>query len=185
MSTEPLAQAIATTRAVLAGVTPADLSKDTPCASWKVSDLINHIIGAQAFFTSGLTGAPPAGATDPAAGDFLAVYDDVSNACLAAFSSEGAMDKTYTLPFGQMPGPAFLGIATTDTFTHGWDLARARGQSTDLAPDLAAGLLAGAKMAIPPSFRGEEGKAAFGAEQTAPDGACAADQLAAFLGRTV
>ena len=75
--------------------------------------------------------------------------------------------------------------ATTDTFTHGWDLARALGQSTDLAPDLAAGLLAGAKMAIPPSFRGEEGKAAFGAEQTAPDGACAADQLAAFLGRTV
>jgi len=89
------------------------------------------------------------------------------------------------LPFGDMPGSAFVGIAATDTFTHGWDLAKATGQPTDLAPDLAAGLLGGVRTSIPDSFRGPDGKAPFGAEQVAPAGSSNADQLAAFLGRTV
>ena len=93
-------------------------------------------------------------------------------------------EKNVKLPFGEFPGRAFLGLATNDTFTHGWDLAKATGQSTDLAPDLAAALLAGAKQAISPAFRGPEG-APFGTEQEAPAGSTNADKLAAFLGRTV
>ena len=82
---------------------------------------------------------------------------------MTAFRADGLMERTLTLPFGQMPGSAFLGLAATDTFTHGWDLAKATGQDTDLAPDLAAALLAGAR-SIPPSFRSEDG-AVFGPEQ--------------------
>lgn len=185
MSTEPLAKAIASTRALLTTVTADDLGRETPCASWKVADLINHIVGAQAFFTSGLKGTPPSSSGDPAAGDFVAAYDEASSACLAAFSEDGVMGTMYTLPFGQMPGSAFVGIATTDTFTHGWDLARSLGRPTDLDPELAAALLAQAKVFISPAFRGEEGKAPFAAEQAAPEGCTVADQLAAFLGRTV
>ena len=68
-----------------------------------------------------------------------------------------------------MPGSAFVGIAATDTFTHGWDLAKATGQSTDLAPQLAAGLLAGAKQFISDAIRGPE-PMPFAAEQPAPPG---------------
>ena len=64
------------------------------------------------------------------------------------------------------------------------DLAQATGQSTDLAPELAAALLEGAKASIPDEFRGPEG-APFGPKQEAPTGATAADELAAFLGRKV
>jgi uncharacterized protein (TIGR03086 family) len=77
-----------------------------------------------------------------------------------------------------------LGLAITDTFVHTWDLAKATGQSTDLAPELAAVLLEQARASIQDSFRGPEG-APFGAEQTAPEGASNADRLAAFLGRSV
>ena len=84
-----------------------------------------------------------------------------------------------------MPASAFMGLATTDTFTHGWDLAKATGQSTDIDPQLAEQLLAGSKMAIQEAFRGPDGKAPFGAEQQAPAGATKADELAAFLGRTM
>ena len=94
------------------------------------------------------------------------------------------MQKMLALPFGQMPGAAFAGIAATDDFTHGWDLAKATGQSTNLAPVLAAQLLISSKQAISPAFRSPE-RALFGPEQVAPPGASAADQLAAFLGRTV
>jgi len=184
MTTEVLEQAIATTRGVLANVSRDQLDDATPCASWKVRDLINHIVGGQYFFAGGVRGELPSGETDWAAGDFLADFDTGARQCVDAFNSDGAMDKMLTLPFGQMPGSAFIGLASTDTFTHGWDLARATGQDTDLAPQLATGLLAGARMAIPPELRSEDG-AVFGLEQTAPADASNADQLAAFLGRHV
>ena len=186
MSLIPLEAAIRTTRGVLAGVDRSQLDRTTPCASWKVSDLINHIVGTHHFFLAGLNGQPPsAEATDYAAGDFLAAFDEASAASLAAFSADGAMERIVKMPFGEMPGSALAGIATTDTFAHGWDLAKATGQPTDLDPPLAAELLTGARQFIAPSFRGEDGKAPFGAEQTAPEGASNADRLAAFLGRTV
>ena len=72
-----------------------------------------------------------------------------------------------------------------EQFTHGWDLARATGQPTDLDPGLAAGLLSQARLAIPDAYRGPDGQALFGPAREAPAGAGPADQLAAFLGRAV
>jgi uncharacterized protein (TIGR03086 family) len=185
MATEALEQAIAATRSVLSGVKKTQLDDPTPCAAWNVSGLINHIVGGQHFFAAMVHGEPPAGGdTDFAATDFVSAFDAAAQAAVAAFNEPGAMEKILTLPFGQMPGAAFAGIAATDTFTHGWDLAKATGQPTDFAPELAGQLLAGAKMFISPEIRGREG-APFAAEQPAPAGACNADQLAAFLGRAV
>ncbi len=185
MATEALEQAIASTRAVLTGVSKEQLGDSTPCATWKVSDLINHIVGGQYFFEAGAKGEPPTGGeTDFSATDFVSGFDEGAQRCLAAFRTDGVMEKMLTLPFGQMPGAAFVGLAATDTFTHGWDLAKATGQNTNLAPELAGELLAGARKAISPAFRSPEGTV-FGLEQQAPAGSCNADQLAAFLGRKV
>lgn len=76
-------------------------------------------------------------------------------------------------------------MAATEQFTHGWDLARAAGQHTDLDPELAAELLGVARLAITDDFRGPDGQALFGPVREAPAGASPADQLAAFLGRAV
>lgn len=185
MTVQTLEQAITSTRGVLAGVSADQLGNETPCAQWKVSDLINHIVGAQSFFTAGVTGQPPSGEEpDFAAGDYLGAFDAGAKACVDAFSADGVMEKMLTLPFGPMPGAGFVGLAATDTFTHGWDLAKATGQDTALNPELATQLLAGARQMIQPAFRSEEGTV-FGPEQTAPADASDADQLAAFLGRTV
>ena len=183
MTTELLEQAIASTRGVLVNVSKEQLGDDTPCAAWKVRDLINHIVGGQYFFEAGVNGAPPAGGdTEFSAGDVVSAFDEAAERCLAAFRTDGVMAKMLTLPFGQMPGSAFVGLAATDTFAHGWDLAKATGQNTNLAPDLAGQLLMGAKQSISPAFRSADG-AVFGPEQTAPADASNADQLAAFLGR--
>lgn len=185
MTTEPLEQAIASTRGVLKGVSKDQLADATPCAQWKVSDLINHIVGGQYFFEACAQGAPPAGGeTDFSATDFVSAFDDGAQRSLAAFRAPGVMDQILTLPFGQMPGSAFVGIAATDTFTHGWDLAKATGQDTNLDATLAGQLLAGARQFISPGFRSPDG-GVFGLEQQAPAGASNADQLAAFLGRKV
>ena len=184
MSTQPLEMAVAAVKDVTANVDASQLTDPTPCASWDVAGLINHLVGGAGFFAAGVAGTPPPAEADHTAGDFVAAYDAASGTLVDAFSAEGALEKTYNLPFGEMPGFAFMGLATTDTFQHAWDLAKATGQSTDLNPALAGQLLENSKKAIQDSFRGPEG-APFGAEQQAPDGASAADQLAAFLGREV
>jgi len=187
MSIEPLEMAVTSTRGVLAAVGPDQLDLPTPCASWKVRDVINHLVGLSGWFGEGIRAGvtpPQAQGTDYADGDFLARYDDGTRASLAAFRAPGALDKTVTLPFGDFPGSMFLGLATTDTFTHGWDVAKATGQATDLDPQLAEQLLAQARAAIPDSFRGADGVAPFGPVVVVADSAPAAERLAGFLGRT-
>ena len=185
MSIQGYQGAVASTRSVLEQVSAEHMASATPCASWNVKELVNHVVGGQHFFIAGLKGTPPsADEVDYSAGDFLASFDEATASMVEALSEEGAMEKMLTLPFGEMPGAALAGLAATDTFVHGWDLAKATGQSTDLAPELAAGMLEASKQMIQESFRGPEG-APFGAEQPCAEGACNADQLAAFLGREV
>jgi uncharacterized protein (TIGR03086 family) len=170
---------------VLANVSADQLDAPTPCASWTVADLIDHMVGAQHWSRCGVQGATVDDSGEGSAqGDFNATFAQAAEAAAAAFAEDGALDRTVNPGFGDMPAAALLGLAITDTFTHAWDLAKATGQDTDLDPALAAQLLAASRQAIQPAFRGPEG-APFGPEQTAPEGASAADELAAFLGRQV
>lgn len=188
MATEGLEQAVAVARGVLAGVRSDQLDDPTPCASWTVRDLINHLVGGSYFFASatkagGISG-DGAEAPDFSAGDYVAAYEEGSKQAIAAFGAPGALDKIVKLPFGEFPGSGFMGLATTDTLAHAWDLAKATGQSTDLAPTLAQQVLEGARMAISDGVRGDE-PMPFAKERPCPDDASPADRLAAFLGRTV
>src|SRR5260370_38627632 len=120
MATEPLEQAIASTRTVLTGVSKDQLGDATPCAQWKVSDLINHIVGGQSFFEAGAKGEPPAaGETDFSTTDFVAAFDDASRRSLAAFNAADVVEKMLTLPFGQMPGAPVRDPPSADPFTPG------------------------------------------------------------------
>jgi uncharacterized protein (TIGR03086 family) len=184
-ATAPLEQAIATAKSVLANVSKEDLDKQSPCAAWKVRDVVNHLVEGHDFFASGM-GEEPAGYSDVTSGDFHAAFDESSARTLAIFSKPGALEKAAKLPFGEMPGAALMGLATSDIFTHAWDVAKATGQSTDLNPELAAALLPQVEASVPDMFRGAEGSGMpFGAKVEAPAGCTAADKVAAFLGRTV
>jgi uncharacterized protein (TIGR03086 family) len=184
---EALDRSFESTRAILAKVQPADLDAATPCASWDVSALVNHFVGTARWWTAIVTGADAgaAGEVDYAAGDFVSAYEESIGVATSAFETEGVLEQTFQLPFGQFTGAMLLGLAATEQFTHGWDLARAIGHHTDLDPELAAGMLAQARLAITDAFRGPDGVALFGPTTQAPAGASPADELAAFLGRSV
>lgn len=185
MATEALERAIQSTGKVLENVSADQLSAPSVCAPWDVKALINHIIGGLHWFEAVVNGEEISGeAPDFTKGDLSAAFQEAAAKAVAAFQQPGALDRTLTLPWGEMPGGAFLGVAATDTFTHGWDLARSTGQSSDLDPELAVQLLAAARLAIPDHFRGTEG-APFGPIVEVPESAPAADQLAGFLGRQV
>jgi uncharacterized protein (TIGR03086 family) len=93
------------------------------------------------------------------------------------------MDKIMELPFGGIPGSVGVWIAAGDIFTHGWDLARATGQRSNLDPEVARRLLAQIEKLLPDALRGAEGEAPFGPKAEVADAAPAADRLAAFQGR--
>jgi uncharacterized protein (TIGR03086 family) len=184
MSKEQLVKAFSSTKQVLSEVKRDQLGLPTPCRSWTLGQLVNHMIAAPRYGLSALTtGEARPDEQDYAAGDYLAAYDTTMKDAIAAFDSPGATEKNVKLPFGEVSGAFLMTMITTDQFTHGWDLAKATGQSTDLDPGLAAQLLSEA--AIPDQFRGEDGVAPFGPAQEAPQGATEADKLAAHLGRTV
>ena len=183
-----LSTAFDSTMAILQKVGRHDLGTPTPCASWDVQGLVNHFIGSARWWASMVSGdhglEAPEGA-DYAAGDFVAAYEESIRLTLGAFNAEGAADRMVSVPFGDFTGSALRAFAALDQFTHGWDLARALGYDTDLAPELAGTLLAMAEVAVDDSLRGADGEAPFEAARQAPEGSCAADRLAAYLGREV
>jgi uncharacterized protein (TIGR03086 family) len=187
----PLNQAMQSTLGVLMKVQPRDLTAATPCVSWDVRALVNHFIGTAHWWAAAVTGEPAAASNsepadvDYAAGDFVGAYEEGVRIAVTAFAVEGVLDSMVRLPFGEFPGTAVRDMAAMDQFAHGWDLARAIGYPADLDPGLADRLLAHARVAITDAFRGPDGQAPFGPAAPAPAGAGPADQLAAFLGRSV
>ena len=185
MSECPLNQALQSTLAILTKVRSDDLAAPTPCVSWDVRALVSHFVGTARWWAAAIAGEEQAVDADYAAGDFVAAYEESIRIAVAAFTAEGALDKTVQLPFGEFPGAVLRDLAATEQFTHGWDLARAIGYSADLDPELAAGLLSRARLVITNSYRGPDSQALFGPTVQAPADAGPAEQLAAFLGRRV
>jgi len=184
MNAQALAACQAIAHDVMANVTPEQMELATPCAEWNVGQLIDHMVGAQQWGMATMQGSEPQAAEGACQGDYCGDFQAAAQACAASFSEEGALEKMVNPGFGDMPGAAMLGLVMNDTFTHAWDLAQATGQDTNLNPEMAQQILAAAQQMIQPAFRSEEG-AIFGMEQQAPEGANAATQLAAFLGRKV
>ncbi len=73
--------------------------------------------------------------------------------------------------------------AIIELLAHGWDLAKATGQPTNLVPDVAEHTLSVVQVWYRDQPRTPGN--AFAPEQPLPEVASAADRLAAYLGRTV
>ncbi|HKA05335.1 MAG TPA: hypothetical protein VKD67_13440, partial [Acidimicrobiales bacterium] len=98
---------------------------------------------------------------------------------LLAAAGGDALARMHATPLGEMPGSLLGGFTTLDIAVHGWDLARATGQSAELDDALAADVLAFARQTITDDGRAPR----IGPELTAAPGASVTDQLVAFLGR--
>jgi uncharacterized protein (TIGR03086 family) len=187
-SLDLLRRTVDQTDQLVQGLGDDQLAIQTPCAEWKVRDLLNHITGgATMFAVSAEQGSVPDDLVGQLMGgdnlgdDFKGAWKQASQRALAAFDEPGVMDKTVTLPFGQMPAGVALNIAVFDVTTHLCDLARATGSALQDDELLEAALAMGKQM-IGPEMRVP---GVFGPEQPCTDDAPVADRLLAFAGRTV
>jgi uncharacterized protein (TIGR03086 family) len=166
MGAEIIERANASTEKVLANVARDQLTLASPCASWQVRDVVNHIVGNNFWFEAiardGIApDRPNNAAPDETGGDYLGRFREGALHATSAF--ESAMDKTLTLPWGPMPAAVFIMLASADQFVHGWDLAVATGQGTGLDTELAEEFVAFYRQAIVDEFRGPDPVAPFGA----------------------
>jgi len=97
-----------------------------------------------------------------------------------AWSDPAVLERTVHLPFGDFPGAFALGIHTVETVVHGWDLAKATGQPTEVDPELCAVAWQNCKD-IDDTFRGPDRP--FRPRVAAPLGGSKTEELVAWLGR--
>ena len=134
---------LATTRAVVAGVGPAQLGLPTPCAAWDVRALLNHVLGNNELYAAGAAGRPVVWSErdrDRVGDDPLAAYDRSAAAVTAAFASADPATE-IDFPFGALPVAQAVFVHFVDILVHGWDLAVATGQDPALPDDLAEAAL--------------------------------------------
>jgi uncharacterized protein (TIGR03086 family) len=188
MGSEALERSIEIHRGVLANVRDDQLDDPTPCESWDVRAVVNHVINGGYWSAAAMT--EPAAPddfpdTNYAAGDRMAAFDECAKRVVAAFGAPGADEKVVKLPMGDLPSSALMAMVISDLFTHAWDLAKATGQDTNLAPEFAEQLYAQSHGMVPEAMRSTEPDATFGPEVTPLPSATPADRWAAYLGRSV
>lgn len=178
-----LRKAVDQTGRIVAGVKPDQLAGPTPCTDWDTRALLNHTIGAVEMFDDAVQTKPFTGsmfANDNVGDDPGASYERRAAVLRDTLAQPDVLDRTWTMPFGEVPSVIGAGFATLELFQHGWDVARASGQQIDFDAEVTEAANATAQM-----MPAEQVRVAgvFGAEGSCPPDASAEDRLAAFLGR--
>ncbi|HEY6470697.1 MAG TPA: TIGR03086 family metal-binding protein [Candidatus Dormibacteraeota bacterium] len=182
---EVLRWACTSTRSIVDNVPRDELDATTPCGDWKVSDLIDHIVGAADFFGDlAERGESPEDREwpTPTDGDYAKVFAEQASRLLRAFATPEAMERVMELPTGPSPGSLVIQVATGEIFVHGWDLARATGQAMPHDPGVAEALWVSPWPALSAAVRAEH-PSVFAPEVEVAAVRPAIDRLVAFLGR--
>lgn len=182
-SLERLGAALDEFSRLVAGVAEDQWTLATPCPGWDVSRLVAHVIDGNLRFVARFRGDDPAPETDLPAGLPIADFAPSAQALLAALRAPGALERTVALPIGLLPGAVAVDLRLTETLVHGWDLARATGQTPRFTSEACASALEFSKANL--GRASTRPSAPFAPPLPAPDGAPPLDRLAAQLGRDV
>jgi uncharacterized protein (TIGR03086 family) len=175
-----LSRALDQTEAIVSRIRPDQTALPTPCSPWDVKALVDHVVrDIQRFTVRASRGAWESHEEGVTGEDWTGSYREAARSLLEAWRREGALDGSVALPFGEVQARWLVGQAIADVVVHGWDLAKATGQPTDLDPELGRFALEWGQTYLKPEFRGD----AFGAEVPVSGDAPVIDRLVGFFGR--
>ncbi|HEV3381919.1 MAG TPA: TIGR03086 family metal-binding protein [Trebonia sp.] len=178
-------QALDQTATIVTAVRPDQLDLPTPCEEWDVRRLLSHVVGAvtrAALIGEGNDAFAVPPFADPSTADWPAAYREAADRAVSAWSDDAKLDAFFAVPWGKVPGRGAVTGYVQEVLVHGWDLAVATGQETELDPSLADFALDFARRALRPENRQD---APFGPVVRPSAGAGPYARLAAWLGRTV
>jgi uncharacterized protein (TIGR03086 family) len=178
--TGTLEAALEATGSIVDAITADHWDLPSPCTEWSVRQVAEHLTGGNDIFTRALGGVVPPGSSG--ADGTARAYHESAERLLSAFRQPGAMEKAVHVPFGAVPGAVALGLRLTEVLVHGWDLARATGQTPRFPAEAAEQALS---FTVPMLQRIPPDRKPFRSPQPVDRNAPAIDRLAARLGRTV
>jgi uncharacterized protein (TIGR03086 family) len=158
---------------IVAGVSPADLTRATPCAGWDLRRLLAHMVGQNHGFADaaehdvGVEAFADRPVDDDPQGAWAESARRVGDALAAAVAAERTVLLAEFPGYGRLPARLVLGMHLLDTVVHGWDVATALDLPYRPSDDLVAATLAIARQ-IPPGAGREEPGASFGPVVDAP-----------------
>jgi uncharacterized protein (TIGR03086 family) len=161
-------------RDLLGNVRDDQWDDPTPSDEWNVRQLVNHVIQGNRWVERNVIAEGADFPKDDFVSDqdpvaaFDASYRDLISAIDAAVA-EGRLNEW------------FVGTRVAEFMIHGWDLAKATGQDTNIAPELNESLLAEFREGFKGYDRSKDGL--YKDELPVPDDLPAADRFAAFLGK--
>lgn len=110
----------------------------TPCAEWRIRDLVNHLVGEHLWVPHLLAGETLEQVGDRYEGDVVGAdpvraWDEAAERSRTAW--DGAdLSGTARFSFGEAPLTMYADQMLVDLTVHEWDLARASGQAESLDP---------------------------------------------------
>ena len=177
-------RALEETRTVVAGVGRDQWNATTPCDSWDVQALLNHLVSGNLWAAELGAGATIEGVGDRLDGDVLGddalvAYDTSAASAAVTFESPGALESPCAVSYGPVPGSVYAGHRFIDVLIHGWDLAVATEQDTTLDPEL----VSSAYEILRSEADMVRASGMFGEDLAVPADAGAQTRLLAFVGR--
>jgi uncharacterized protein (TIGR03086 family) len=177
--TDELASAEATLgvlQQVLHTIAGDDMSKQTPCSEYDVTQLTAHLLNS-IMAIGGMVGADFSMREETSSVERQVV--GAARPTLDAWHRHG-LEGTVALGPSEMPAKVAAGVLSVEFLVHAWDYAAAVGRDVKAPDSLAEYVLAIAQKLIKPEERGHAG---FDDPVEVPEGASALDQLVAFTGR--
>jgi uncharacterized protein (TIGR03086 family) len=127
-------------KGLVAGVSDDQLGQPTPCPSYRVADLLDHIGSFALAFDAAARKDLAVLQDPPGQGDAARLPDDWREriprdltTMVRAWSEPAAWEGMTRIGGGDSPGNVAGMVGLEELVVHGWDLARASGQ--DYAPD--------------------------------------------------
>jgi uncharacterized protein (TIGR03086 family) len=176
--------ALASTRQFVAGIGEGQWDLPTPCDGWNVRELVNHIVAGNLWAAQLASGRTIADVGSDLDGDVLgsdpvSAYDRSAESAATVFELPGALDAPCAVSYGPVPGEVYAGHRLIDVLIHGWDVASATGQTTEIDPSL----IEACWHVVRPQLSLLQGSGAFGVETTTPADSDPQTSLLFALGR--
>ncbi len=115
----------------------------TPCTDWNVRELVNHVVGEDAWTMPLMRGATIAEVGDSLDGDLLgedprATGESLADEAVAVVAERLPAGEKVHLSYGDEDPAEYVWQLSADHLIHSWDLAAATGQDRRLDAELVA-----------------------------------------------
>lgn len=131
---------------IIGRITEDQWGQPTPCSDWNVRQLVNHIVSENYWVEPLLEGKTIEEVDDRFDGDVLendpiGAYEASAKSATTAAFRPGALDAPVAVSYGPIPGAVYVGHRLVDLVVHGWDVAEATKQDTNIEYELADAVL--------------------------------------------